>query len=269
MRRKSHQGSYWFVFIAAAAALIVFIAWRQRVESLFFTIAGPVQGRITTTLRNINDTIIFYSSLGRIYDDNKRLSAAVAKLQSEQEKCADIEQENKRLRQMLDFKAASSPSSIAAQVTGINISNWFSSVIIDKGSKDGIKPRNPVITDTGAAGYVESASKSTSRIRLLTSGSCRVAVMIKRTLETCLLKGADQAGCTLEFIDPHSQATAGDIVVTSRTSTLFPEHIRVGVITTIDQAQAGFYKTAQVEPCVALSKLDYVFVLQWEPPSSQ
>jgi len=89
-------------------------------------------------------------------------------------------------------------------------------------------------------GKVHSASRSTAVVLSLLDSRCVISGINRRTGEDVLVKGADEAYCRLSYISPLPQFQAGDIVLTSSSSSLFPPNTPIGVVaqlTTSDSTQ--------------------------------
>ena len=79
----------------------------------------------------------------------------------------DVANENKRLRALLALRPELPFSVVAAQVIGIDVSNFRRTVVIDKGTHNGIKKGNAVLSGKGIIGMVTEAGTVSSRIMLI------------------------------------------------------------------------------------------------------
>ncbi|HLN12174.1 MAG TPA: rod shape-determining protein MreC, partial [bacterium] len=83
--------------------------------------------------------------IGSLRTENARLAAEVAALRQENAGLQPAAQENDRLRALLGFKQQQPFATVAAAVIGRDPSQWFSSVLVDRGSRAGVRRNDPAV----------------------------------------------------------------------------------------------------------------------------
>jgi len=190
-----------------------------------------------------------------------RLQEEASVLRSQVLERREIIQENARLKQLFDFKRSFIFSSIAANVIGRDPTNWSSSIVIDRGKKDGLQPGMPVVNSLGVVGKVSEVGSSTSRVLLLTDPNFSVAALVQRNRENGLVAGTLTGTCRMKYLSYDANVKVGDRVITSKLSSAFPEGLLIGVVTKVEESQSSPTLECLVNPMVSLSQVEEVLVI--------
>lgn len=224
---------------------------------------SPVQRAATETGRSVR---AFWDSLGelrQLRDDNARLRAQLEELLGQVPRLDDLERENERLRAMLEFSPPAEYTALAARVIGRSISNWFSTVEIDKGSSSGVTVNSPVVTQKGLVGRVVRVTARTSTVLLLTDPQSGVGSIITRSREPGVLLGTAsfEETSTMRMFSRDADVVSGDTVLTSGLGGVFPRGLYIGRVLSTSRSEQGLLVTATVVPAVDFGRLEEVFVL--------
>ena len=144
-------------------------------------------------------------------------------------------------------------------------SQW-NSVIIDKGSADGIKERSAVISveagKEGLAGVVVEVTEKTSKVLLVRDEDFSAAVFLEGGKEEGLLTGNGLRPVRIKYIPLLTKVQPGDKVYTAATSSIFPAGILVGEVSAV-RGEDDFQTALAVEviPQVRSSAVKEVFVI--------
>lgn len=206
----------------------------------------------------------------------EQLRAEKQKLEFSNAQLQEAARENDGLRKQAGFPARVQWKLKPARVIARDPANWWRTVFIDAGSKDGVRVDMPVITPDGLAGRVSTVGATRSQVVLLGDRNCRVAARVKETAENGVVMpyAADPAIVTLTYLSRGTPVKAGQSIVTSGlelkpgnkvdTSGLggvFPAGIRVGEILDVRNVGFGLYQEARVKLAVNLNSLDHVWVV--------
>jgi rod shape-determining protein MreC len=146
----------------------------------------------------------------------------------------ELEAQNQQLRKVLGTEAPHSDSGTWATIIGRSADSWWHQIVIGKGSSDGIQAGAIVVGSGGLVGRVTDVSPHTSRILLISDPTSQVGVVISRSRFVGMMKGQTQNTAILEFFERDPDVKAGDIVLTSQYSTLFPAGIPVGRVKSVN-----------------------------------
>ncbi len=198
----------------------------------------------------------------RLLIENRDLKDELTKIHYEVKSSNELRLENQRLKDLLEYKKSLSFDTIACHVIGRDPSNWRNTLLLNKGSKVGIKDAVGVIYFGGLAGKVINVYSGYSRVMLITDPASRVAVKVQRTRDEAILEGFYDGLCRLKYLPLDSKVIIGDCVVTSASSSVYPGGIYVGKIVSIDYDPSYTYKTAIVRSEYNLINLEDVLCLK-------
>lgn len=177
----------------------------------------------------------------------------------------EIDRENLRLRQYLNFTKTVPGKLKLARVVGRDPANWWKNIKLDVGSRDGIVTNSPVLTSEGLVGRISEVGYTQSHVVLLGDPDCRVAVMIDESREQGVIapftsNPLDYSIVEMGFISRNAKLSPGQKVITSGVGGVFPKGIPVGLIIDSRSVGYGLYYEARVKLNVRMNSLEEVFV---------
>jgi len=202
--------------------------------------------------------ILFYH---KTYADYEQLKKDIDPLKQRLLNLEQVSKENARLTELLDFKRAATFSCIAANVIMRDPTNWAAAIIIDKGSRHGIKQGMRVITPVGVVGKIAEVGERISKVTLLTDPRFSAAAVIERTREQGLISGTLRGSCRMQYLPVTADVEVGDSIVTSKLSSFFPEGLLIGRIISVQENFTSPTFECLVKPAVPLSRIEEVLVV--------
>ena len=143
--------------------------------------------------------------------------------------------------------------------------NWWRTVQIDLGSRDGLRENLPVITATGLVGRVSSVSLTRAQVILVGDPNCRVSALVEnpaRDMGVLLAGGTlDTSLVELTYLASSANLKPGQNVITSGLGGIFPKGIPIGQIVDSRSVEYGLYTDARVKLNANLGSLEQVWVL--------
>ena len=200
-----------------------------------------------------------------INQDLNELRSKLSKLQAEQWRVQELVEENRRLRKLLGLAHELSQPYEAAEVIAIGGSNWFHTVVINKGAQEGIPLGAPVIHHNGLVGRIWEVRSHHSIVLLLTDRHSAVGVSLTEHQGVYgIVKGTGKRLCELVHLSKHVVPRKGETLVTSGLGGVFPKGIPVGKVTSVNTATEP--PTVKVKPFLRMDELREVIVLTKLPP---
>jgi rod shape-determining protein MreC len=194
-----------------------------------------------------------------------RLRAENQQLRSQAVQAAAIARENDQLRTLLNWQKQAPWRLKLANVIMRDPANWWHTAEIDLGSRDGIRPDLPVITDAGLVGRVSSVSLTRSQIVLIGDPNCRVSATVEdatRDMGVVVPNGpVDTSLVQLTYLPSSANVKSGQTVVTSGLGGVFPRGIPIGQVLDSRSVEYGLYTEARVKLSANLGSLEQVWVL--------
>jgi rod shape-determining protein MreC len=174
-----------------------------------------------------------------------------------------LERENQRLRQMLGFKELKGFEVIPANVLSNSSSITLSSLTIDQGFEDGVVPLAGVVDARAQlVGKVVTVGANTSLVQLVNDKNFRVSVRETRSRNVGILSFSRRGGYEITDVPKNAAVIAGDSVVTSGFSDIYPEHIFVGWVSDITPVIEDYVKSVKVNLASDFNRLEEVFILK-------
>lgn len=197
-----------------------------------------------------------------ILRENRRLKKELELLKAKLTQLEEAQLENTRLYKVLDFKEKFPLETVACQVIGRDPSNWFNTIIINKGKNDGIKEGTIVLNFAGLVGRVIETHPAICKVMLITDPSSKVAAKIQRTRDEAVLEGVYKDLCRMKYLPLESKILEGDKVITSGHSQIYPEGLLIGEVVNISKDPSNLYKIALIRPEAELLKLEEVLCIK-------
>lgn len=206
--------------------------------------------------------------------DPVEMAAQNAQLRMENQRLRIIAQkynqlvdENSHLRKVLEFKGSSPFKMTAARVIKRSSATWWNTLIIDKGSLDGIGTDSPVITEQGLVGKTGKLAPHMAEVLLLTDEMCSVSAKVEGTLEQGILSG-ERAGLDmvpnlhLRYLNRDAPINTGANVYSSGEGGVVPANLLLGRVIRFQNRDIS--GEALVKPAVDFTALDHVFVIEMQ-----
>jgi rod shape-determining protein MreC len=171
--------------------------------------------------------------------------------------------ENTRLRRMLAFRERSRFSLLPARVMSHDAELPPTTIVIDVGFADGVKPNLPVMTPDGLVGRIEGRPASRrSVVRLITDPSLRVSTVVENEDRGMGILRWDGLRMRVENVAQEARIQAGDPVVTSGMGGLFPPGILIGKVLKVRDDPHALFKEMIISPGARIDRLEEVFVVR-------
>jgi rod shape-determining protein MreC len=252
--------------------LLMTVQVRHETAVLTFTrqaillIVSPFIKITAATIHGVTGVWRDYVDLRALREENTQLRQETATLKRRLEQLQDQALETQRLERLLAMRQASQAEFLTARVVGKDATNWFKTILLDRGSLDGVRRNQPVLAPDGLIGKVVEVTPATARVQLLTDPMNSVGGLIQRTRVTGIVSGNLGAGARVRYLPLMADVVVGDEVVTSGMGGVFPKGILIGRIAAVDRRSGALFQDAVLQPAVDLSRLEEVLVLTSPEP---
>ena len=265
MLRKRH---YLALGAVTLVALLIF-SLPQRATSRLKLAAGsvflPLFGLLNTAQQlpvDAADAVMprraLLKEIGDLQRENQQLRIQGAQT-------AAIARENDQLRALVGWQRQTPWRLKLASVIMRDPANWWRSVQIDLGSRDGLRENLPVLTPDGLVGRVSSVGFARSQVVLLGDPNCRVSARVENPVHDIGIISAggplDSSLVELTYLSGNADLKSGENVVTSGEGGIFPPGLPIGQIVDSRAVEFGLYTEARVKLSTNLGALEQVWVL--------
>ena len=261
--------------LCAGVLLILFLgmyAWNQRTRTLddfAANIGLELSGAVLKPMRYIQDVGTGfwerYFDLVGVREENERLQARVADLESRLLANGEDLAELKRLRALVQLPVDASWRPLGARVLAgrMGPNAVLDSITISRGYTTGGRPGTPLVTHLGLVGRVLRASAHTATALLLTDPGSRIAVFSQNSRALGILAGQG-TGRRLEvnFVQRDANVKQDEVLITSGLDGKYPKGIPVARVLSVAPSDYTQFMAIYAEPLVDLQHLEEVLLLE-------
>jgi rod shape-determining protein MreC len=252
--------------LLGAAALLLSSSLQRRtrysvLDRLLFDLAVPIEKMVALPAQSARGVWDDYLGLVGVRRENRDLRRRLSELSEENRQFREALLAGERYRRMGTLRDKFHQPMLPATLIGVDSSSWFRTVLLDKGTRDGVRRGMAVVTPDGVVGHVVAVSSSASKVLLMIDRSSAVDVMIERSRARGIVQGLTSDRCELKYATRGEDVKPGDRLISSGMDSIFPKGLAVGRVASVDPARRGLFQRADVEPAVDFNKLEEVFVI--------
>jgi len=241
-------------------------------QSGISAVFSPVESVADRALKPARDLINWFDKTFDARGENSKLQTELALAREQGVGAQAALAENRELRKLLKLDRSGAIPSGYEPVTGRVIVRspivWFSDVMIDLGSGDGVAVEDPVVNGDGLVGTVTAVTGSSAKVTLIADHSSAVSAKVVPSGSQGVVKPTvgDPGDLILDFIDSTKRVGVGQPVVTAgwRSDGLysgFPPNLPIGEVTKAPIEEQEAQQQVHLEPYADLRNLDLVQVL--------
>jgi rod shape-determining protein MreC len=232
-------------------------------------VLSPIQEGANRALKPFRDLFGWFGDTLDAKSERDDLKAERDRLRQEVARLEAQGRENEQLRKLLEINTGGGLNSYApvrARVYARSPSVWYSTINVDKGRSDGVQAGQPVVNGEGLVGKVQSVTRSSSVVMLITDEDFGVSAKAARSGEPGTIGPAVSGDLLFDLVPRGERIDEGDRIVTAGTTTsrlpsLFPPNILIGSVKRIDDGEGGLDRRIHVRPAADLRRLEWVEVL--------
>lgn len=278
-RKKLGADAYVFaVLLFVSFSLLLFstrsfvLDIRDTGLSVFSGVRGGVHSVSSFFLRTINSI----GELTSLREKYKELVDKMGRYEELERSAAEIRWENFRLREQLAFSKTLRYRHIPAEIIGRDPDNLFQTLVVNKGTAQGVKKDMPVIAYQNGvealAGKVIQAAPYESLVLPLYDERCFVAARFAQSRYEGITVGQGRIGkpLTMQAIDKRAfdNVRQGDVIVSSGMGGVYPPGITIGRVSGAVERTFDNSLEVELESSIDFARLEYVFIIDNVKPES-
>ena len=260
---------YISIGLVALLALVVFnlpsrttARLKLAISSLFVPLFGLVGASQQATAKAA-DAIMPRAELEK---SNEALRRENQQLRVQGLQVTEIARENDRLRQLLGWQQRRPQWKLKiAHVLMRDPANWWRTLRIDLGSRDGVRENMPVLTPDGLVGKIQAVTFTDATVVLLGDPKCSVSARVESENRDAGVLGTsgpfDASLVEMNYLPRSANLKSGQKVVTSGEGGVFPKGIPVGQVMDWRPAEFGLYTQARVKLNANIASLEELWVM--------
>ena len=236
------------------------------------SVAKTINKGFTFITEEVSDILKYRTNaknMNKIMEENSELQNEVIELNKKLDKVESLENLKKGLKYVDE---SYKPNSIATRVVSKNDGNWYESVVLGAGKKDGVKTNSIVLNADGIVGLVYEVNENYSKAISLLDTKSSVSFELSKNTE---YKGVLTESITLEdkekyrqdgylygyVFDTEYEILPGDVITTSGMG-IYPEGIPIGEVDKVTEDKNNSMKYVIVRPYVNFKNIDDVIIIE-------
>ncbi|MDO8507508.1 MAG: rod shape-determining protein MreC, partial [bacterium] len=172
------------------------------------------------------------------------------------------EKENESLKRELKFKTESGFQTVTASITFFDPTNLRESILIDKGTNDGIRPKMAATSEGFLIGRVTDVYSDSSKILLITDPMSNVPSLLPDVNAIGLVQGQVGMGLNMSQIPQETDVKKGAVVVTSGLGGEYPKGLIIGKVENITRKNNSIFQSASLRTLIDFKLLERVQIIK-------
>lgn len=248
------------IFIITFFVVLNLTSSAKVIKNFFYSISEPIQ----KILWKQGSKLSYFSEMiferKNLKEENEQLIVKILDLWNEKIEKAELEKENKALREALGLGLEKEFELKESRVIEKDISHDF--ILINRGAVDGLSENLPVITPQKILiGVTSEIYKNFSKVRLISDKESSLAVQVYEKEINGLVRGKGGFKISLEDLPKEEEIERNDIIITSSLSRIYPQGLLVARIEEVKKQDIEPYQRAEVKALFDISRIETVFII--------
>ncbi len=265
----SRKGIVSFLAVVLVVSLLLFFGnGSNSISTAYLTVMSPFKNAYTLSTNYLSMMVQKYFFLTRVFDENISLKTELMQLYQANNRL--IEEKKELLRRISNLqsvetyqeKEKTSYPTLEAEVISKSFTGFSSSIIVNKGSAEGVRKGMPVLSGFGIIGQTTDISAHSSKVVLINDLSSAVDVILQENRHNGVVVGTGEVNALgLRYILKDFDVHQGEKVISSGYGGVFPKGLLVGEVKEITDDPLGLFKKITVMPYVNFRKIENVIIL--------
>ncbi len=256
-----------FSFVMLGIFFASLIGLLTPLESVASVPLSLLQQAVNSLTRQVSQVFSTLADLQDLRRRNTELERALINFQAELVELRELRADYQRLAALQNYRGANTDKQfLAATVIGRDTTGLLRSIIIDRGSRDGVRVGMPVVTELGLVGRIYRVGATSAQVQLITDTNSFVNARLQLTRAEGAVQGTAAGGLRMLYIPLADDVRDGDSVVTSGIGGKFPRGIVIGQVISSRLDESKLFKEAQVRSLIDFNRLEIVLIItNFEP----
>jgi len=222
-------------------------------------VVTPIQKGLRAVLDGVQGVWSGYMDLRGARRESEALTQELDELKLENHRLREQADQARRLQVLFGLREEVPSPTVVARVISSSSSETARMLTIDKGRNDGLEPDLPVLVPDGVVGKVLHVFPNAAQVLLVTDPYSGVACLLQDSRVHGILKGQNQAFCSLAYIPNGDEVKVGQKVFTSGEDQVYPKGLPVGEV--VETRPGPEFQQVTVRPLAPLNRLEEVLVI--------
>lgn len=261
-KKKSRLIKFYVLAVIILLIFFYYLGFLAKGEKYFLNFLSQIQNNTYSFLTKLNYSFINYQEAQYLKKENSELKRQYNELVYVNSQLSQLESENERLRNILNFHEEQEFNYLVAKVIGRDF-NRVNTLIINKGKQGGLKEGYAVVVDQGIIiGKVIETKDNVAIILLLTDKLSQLAVStISNNKTTGLAQGEFGLSIKVELIPQNIEIKEGDVIITSGLESNIPRGLVIGQVNRIISQENDLFKSVTIRPLVDYDEITILSII--------
>jgi rod shape-determining protein MreC len=227
----------------------------ESLRSILSTLVYPIQYVVNlpvATTHWLSDSLV---TRKKLLEKNDRLNVEHLRLNSRLQRFAILEEENKRLRELLESSIELRERVLVAELIEVDLEPFRQQIVINKGRNHGVYDGQPIVDASGIMGQIIHVGPFSSTVLLITDTTHALPVQLNRNgLRAIAVGTGHDSILALEHLPINADMREGDLIISSGLGHRFPRGYPVGTISEIELVPGEPFAKVSVLPSANLGK---------------
>lgn len=230
-------------------------------------IASPFRAAGSAVAGWFSDMGDHFDNVETLQEENDALRRQVADLEQQLRQAQKDSEENQRLRDLLELSDQRRDlQTVAARVSERSVSNWASTLTLNRGTSAGIAIGNCAIDQYGnLVGVVTDAGLNWCTVTTILDTTSAIGATVFRTEQVAVAQGQlglmSQNQLALTYLEEAELLISGDLVTTSGLGGYYPAGLPIGTVAELRTDTGGLTQYAVLTPKAAINAVTQVFLI--------
>ncbi|MEO8273854.1 MAG: rod shape-determining protein MreC [Chloroflexota bacterium] len=228
----------------------------------------PVQLALGGVADNVSSIFATIAEIDQLRQDNAALKSENEALEALSRSAQELRRENELLTGLLQLRNGLQYETRAVTVIARESSEARRAIVIDRGTEDGIKVGQIVITSGGAlAGRVVEVGSNFAHVVLMSDSTSTVIGQLLSTADTGKVTGQLGGALVMDDVNAAATVTIGDEVFTAGIELAggirspYPKGLLIGRVIDVKRDPNEVVQTVFLEPAAPLDRLEFLLVI--------
>ncbi len=272
MKRFFTKTGIWLLAAAAIIAVVLCVvsalgSGTGLLHNALGVIASPFRtagSAVANWVGGIGDR---FDSVETLQQENEELRQRIAELEKQLRAAESAAEENRDLRELLGLRQQRDDLTFeAARVTQREISNWASTLVLNRGSRHGVAVDDCAVDSAGnLAGVVTEVGLNWCRLATVLDTESQFGATVFRTGETGVAGGElalmAEGKLRLQYLADSASLIKGDVVLTSGLGGYYPAGLVIGTVEAVQTDDGGLARYAVLEPGCSVNEIKELFII--------
>lgn len=255
------------IVCALASVVLMTLDHRQqqldRVRAALSVVLYPVPWLVDAPFRFGNWVSESANTHAVLVAENRELRTAIGGTAAELLRFAALEEENRRLRALLQAAQTHDYVVEVARLLSVDLDPFRHQLMLNRGERHGVVRGQALIDAHGVMGQIHRINPLTSYALLITDPSHAIPVEVNRNGLRTIARGTGETDrLDLPYLPNNSDIEVGDLLVTSGLGGVFPPGYPVGTVTDVTRHPGERFAEISATPTALLNRSREVLLVR-------